>query len=787
VTLGPGVAVAFAGRWLSALGCEWTSVLQPSDVGFTGARAHYLEMGQPQLSLDLSMEADRARLAQALDDADLVLDGAGPGVLRDLALAPWTTPTKWPALASVSITPYGVDGPDALAPANPLVLAASSGMLWHVGRPDRPPLSQAGEQVPYLAGLHVFSAAVCALYASQHGPPVHYELSEQACGAAVVGHHTGRVSQVAEHLPRMSLRSLWRVYATSDGWAAIAALQRNYPRLAEVMDLPELAEVSPFLDHNKRPEEEARVTRLLAGWFAARTTREVTALAQQHSVPLAPVLSIAEVAESDQLAHREFFTTVLDPEESEVLLPRQLWRSNGHGWRTRSKTKASSHAVDGRSQAPARPPTRPTPAGTRERPGSLPLDGVRVLDLGQIWAGPYAAMLLADQGADVIKVESPSAWDPNRCAAPPPRDRATDWWNTGAYFQEYSRNKRSLGIDIRTPRGHELLGRLVARSDIVIENLRADALDRLGIGYEWMRAQRDDVILVSMAAYGKTGPEARLPGYGPLIEALSGLASVTGWGDGEPQLTTGFAYGDPVAAAAAAGAAMTALLQRDRSGRGQHVDLAGRDVATALMGEALAAWSTSGELPQAQGNGHARAAPHGVFPCRGDDDWIAIAVTQPQEWQGLIALLAAEDWAADPSLADEPTRHARRSELEERVASFTLEHSKGEVLARCRRHGVPAGLVYKPFELLEDPQLQARGFYETPSHPAMGAWQMHGWEWQPRGAGPCVRSPAPDFGAHNHAILRELGLDATQTSSLESQGVITDRPVGIPRLPWERD
>ncbi|TMA28434.1 MAG: CoA transferase, partial [Deltaproteobacteria bacterium] len=523
-----------------------------------------------------------------------------------------------------------------------------------------------------------------------------------------------------------------------------------------------IAAAQPFMRRDER--DEAVLVPRLEAWFRARTCDEVEAIGRAQSVPLAAVRKVGEVASSPQLAHRAFFTRA----EDGTLRPGRLWRSDAHGW----GNAPAPRAVDER--APRAP----------RNPAQLPLAGVRVLDLGQVWAGPYAAMLLADQGADVIKVESPSRWDPNRCIVPPGPGREQGWWNTGAYFQEYNRNKRSLALEIAHPRGREVLAALVRRADVVIENYRAGVLERLGIGYRWLRAQRDDVVLVSMAAFGQTGPDCARPGYGPVMEELSGIASLTGWGDGRPQLAIGYAYGDPVAAAAAAAASIAALLHRRRTGRGQHVDLAQFDVLVAMIGEAFAEWSATGREPPQRGNRSPGCAPHGAYPCSGSDEWVAIAVETDAQWLGLRRAMSDPEWARDPGLETSSARYARADLLDERLSAWTRSCRKAEIFERCIAERVPAAPVHRTSgELLDNAQLSARGFYERVVHPTGGEWRMHGWEWRPAGAGRCVRWPAPDFGADNEAILREVGWSDEEIASLRAENVIGSTPIGVPPLP----
>jgi len=787
VELGGGVACAFAGKWLAALGAEvirvepeggdpaWRERMPPSPGASASSTRHaYLNTAKRSVVVDLTSAEERMRLASLLAGADVVLDGTG------WCAGSWRIdPATLVDLPRVRLTPFGDTGPYAEIPFTPYTLAALAGLMWHVGDAAAPPLVSWGDQVEHLAGLHAFAAALAVLWA---GSGTCLEVAAFEVAAALVGHHTSRYSQVAIDLPRQPPRALWRLYETADGWAGLSCTPRDQARVAEAMGVPEIAAAEPFMGRNEH--DEAILVPLLDAWFRKRTSAEVEAVGRSERVPLSAVRSVREVAAAPQLAHREFFTRAGREGSAPALAPGRLWRSDAYHW---VSAPAPTPGADTREflGVPQRRVRSLEPVPQRTSPDGLPLDGVRVLDLGQVWAGPYAAMLLADQGADVIKIESPSRWDPNRCVVPPGPGREKDWWNTCAYFQEYSRNKRSLGLELAHPRGREVLAALVRRADLVIENYRAGVMDRLGIGYDWLRAQREDVILVSMAAFGQTGPDCDRPGYGPVMEQLSGLARLTGWGDGRPQLAIGYAYGDPVAATAAAAASLAALLHRRRTGRGQHVDLAQFDVLVAMIGEAFVEWSLTGSEPQQQGNRRPGCAPHGAYRCAGDDHWVAIAVETDAEWRGLRRAMQDPEWARDPVLDTAGARWARCAELDERLSSWTRRHRKEEVFQRCLAEGVPAAPVHRTNdELLLDPQLRSRGFYERVRHPAGGEWSMHGWEWRPIGAGRCVRRLAPDFGSDNEAILREVaGLSDQEISALEAEGVIGSTPIGVPSLP----
>jgi crotonobetainyl-CoA:carnitine CoA-transferase CaiB-like acyl-CoA transferase len=254
-----------------------------------------------------------------------------------------------------------------------------------------------------------------------------------------------------------------------------------------------------------------------------------------------------------------------------------------------------------------------------------------VIDLTMMWAGPFATLRMAEMGADVIKIESPSAWDNVRTLIDQPG--VEDPWNSAFSFNAYNRDKRSLTLDLAQAAGSELLLRLAATADVFIENYRADVLDKLRLGPAVLHAVNPKLVVLSMAAFGKSGPDANYVGLGPVIELMSGLGSLSGYGDGEP-FKTGLSYGDPVAGTAGVAALALGLIARQRSGTGCHIDLAQREVAMTQTGEAFVA-ASRGETPIHRGVRSDRFAPQGAYRAAVEDQWVVLSVRSDVEWARL--------------------------------------------------------------------------------------------------------------------------------------------------------
>ena len=408
------------------------------------------------------------------------------------------------------------------------------------------------------------------------------------------------------------------------------------------------------------------------------------------------------------------------------------------------------------------------------------LDGLRVLDLTQVAAGPYSTMLLAFMGAEVIKVESCSRMDINRGRARPapgdtrvypggvPGERP---WNRAAHHVHRNINKLSVTLDLSAPRGKELFLDLARICDVLVENYRASVMDRLGLGYDAVSQANPQLIYVKISSQGDSGPERDYGSLGSTLEQTAGLASVTGY-EGGPPLMTNETYPDPVVGILAFGALMAALRQRRATGRGCLVDLSQREVTSMLLGEAFLDYSANGRVAGTMGNRHWVMSPHGVYPCLGDDMWAAISVSAEDEWLGLCRCIGQPQLASDSRFQDRESRRRNQAELDQIISTWTLEKEHYQVMHMLQAHGVPAGAVLKANETLADPHLEDRGFWDVVDHPEAGTYKQTTTPWilskNPR----LPAIAAAGLGEHNFQVFNGLlGLSPGEIDDLVESGI----------------
>ena len=337
-----------------------------------------------------------------------------------------------------------------------------------------------------------------------------------------------------------------------------------------------------------------------------------------------------------------------------------------------------------------------------------PLDGVKVLELARVLAGPWAGQTLSDLGADVTKIESPEG-DDTRQWGPPFIDRDDD--HTAAYFYSTNRGKTSLTADFRTAEGKALVMSLAADADVLIENFKVGGLAKYGLDYASLCRVNPRLIYCSITGFGQTGPYAQRAGYDLIIQGMAGLMSVTGTPDGQPQ-RVGVAVVDIFTGVYAATAILAALVQRGRTGQGQHIDMALLDVATAIMANQAMNYLATGVAPKKLGNAHPNLTPYAVYDCA--DGWIIIAVGNDQQFQRFCQVIGLPDLGSHPDFRTNADRIAHRADLTARIGAATAKRHKAELLAACEAVGVPAGPINDLKEVFDDPQVIARGLQISP-------------------------------------------------------------------------
>lgn len=389
------------------------------------------------------------------------------------------------------------------------------------------------------------------------------------------------------------------------------------------------------------------------------------------------------------------------------------------------------------------------------------LYGVRVLDFTWVLAGPYATRILADFGAEVIKVQSQkTAYGAES--------------NANGYFNTWNRNKLGITLDLSQPEGREMVLKLVGISDVVIENFAPRVMSNLNLSYDDLKQVRPDLIMLSMSGMGQTGPWRDLSAFGPTIQALSGLTHLTSFAQDTP-IGLGSSYADHVAGLLAALAILVALDYRDRTGKGQYIDTSEYEAMCTLLGPAIMDYTVNHNLVTPQGNrpDYALAAPYGCYRCQGDDRWCVIAVFNEAEWHALCGILGNPPWTKEDRFSTLAQRREHADELDELLGQWTVKHTPEEIMERLQEAGIAAGVVKDARDVAQDPQLVARNFFIEVLHPVLGKTTFDSTPIRLSGTPARFQRPAPLLGQDNRYVYQELlGLSEPELSRYIEDGII---------------
>jgi len=403
------------------------------------------------------------------------------------------------------------------------------------------------------------------------------------------------------------------------------------------------------------------------------------------------------------------------------------------------------------------------------------LSHIRVLDLSRVLAGPWCTQNLADLGADVIKVEKPGVGDDTRHWGPPfAKDAQGQDSSETAFFIAMNRNKRSITVDISTPEGQDIIRKLVAESDVLIENYKVSQLVKYGLDYAALQKVKPDLIYCSITGFGQTGPYANRPGYDMIIEGMGGFMSITGEAENVPGASpqkAGVPIADIFTGMYATNAIMAALIHRDRTGEGQSIDMALLDTQIAVMANAASAYLCTEQIPQRLGNASATIVPYQTFPT--SDGWIIVAAGNNSQFKNFVTVGGQAQLADDPCFHDNPKRIKHRDQLVPLLETMTRQKTKAEWIHLLEEAKVPCGPINNFKDVFEDPQVQARGIEVTVPHPAVGQMKLVASPMHLSQSPVQYKMPPPMLGQHTREVLQEhLMLDSKVIEKLYDKGVL---------------
>ncbi len=703
----------------------------------------FLNTSKRSRTLDLAAEDGRKDLADLVGEADVVLfeePAVVAAMLRSSKAAP------------VEIAAFPAEMNAALRPVSELAIQALGGLMHMVGEPARKPLKLGGHQASYPAGLTAFTGLMAALAAREAGrpaPAVRVSLAEvmqwvnwkAASGAAASGTSPGREGRNSE----------FQVLPCRDGHVAVVYTVTQWPATRALVGDPRLDDPK-FNTRAGRRKNIAELYAALAPWFAGKTREEIQKTAQAKGVPFGPIFSPAELLRTEQYVARGFLADMLHPTEGTLRLPQLPVQWNGRSFSPRPAPPLTSHhsngevpsSCEGGGVKAANPNTMPPPSRKTATPpylngkvGQRPLAGIRVLDFGLLTAGANTSAMLADLGADVIKIESGAYLDPFRVVGK--IDDDDGWWNRSPQFRFTNRNKRGLALNLKDPEGQRVIRELAAHCDVVVENFRRGVLDRAGLGYRDLSAINPRLVFAAISSQGDTGPERMNVSFGSTLDATSGIASLTGYEGEEPRISgMDVNYPDQIVSLFATGIVIAAVTEARRTNRGAFLDVSQREVASFTLGEEiLAASADPAHRLEPRGNTMPGVPQQDAYSCS-DGKWLAVTLDAP-----------------DPAMAD-----------------FCAATDRETAVKTLLGKGIAAAPCLDGNDLLRDTALQGVTLVRD-EHGAL----VKGLPYRLDGKGLAIERPAPDLGQHTSEVLHELlGYDDARLKQLNDSGVTSTTP-----------
>jgi crotonobetainyl-CoA:carnitine CoA-transferase CaiB-like acyl-CoA transferase len=751
---------------------SWSASGAGVDAEAGGALFSFLAGAKHSVVADPAAETDLALLDGLLAGADAVVWSHGSPVAELAAMAPKAILDRHPQLIVTAITPFGLEGPWRGRPATEFTLQAWSGGMMGIGRgsQDRAPIFVGGQVGDWVAGAYA-SAATMASRAARLGSGVGelVDLSMLEAQILCLTYYPVTFFEMLGRPWRTERRPTVPGVATAaDGLVALGCgTAQQWHDLCAMSGHQEWIDEDTTLTITEQANLHAAE---LYDWLRGEKVDDIRDLASAFRIPNAPVGNGENVTAMDHFVERGSFVTN----------PRDGFTQPAHPYRLQPATlrapepapRLGEHTEAYRS-APAT--LRPEPEHT-EPPDRLPFSGLRVLDMTTFWAGPSCTHVLALLGAELIHLESTPRPDGTRLIAGIPAS-VEQWWERSPIFSGLNTNKKSLTLDFQTEQGRDLLRRVVATCDVIVENYTPRVMDQIGLDFDTVQQLRPGAIMVRMPGFGLDGPWRDNPAFAYIIEDASGLSWLTGYPDRNPYEP--YSVGDPNAGVHALNALLLALEHRRRTGEGVLVEAAMVDAALNIAAEQVIEYSAYGALLERDGNRGPAAAPQNLYRSLDIDEfgradsWVAVAVATDEQWLLLRDAIGRPDWAMEPALESVDGRRAQDDLIDEQLSAWCGQRSSADIVDCLWSAGVPVGKVMQPHRQTEIPQLAFREFFEEVGHPVNKSAPHSTLPMRmSRGPARFHTSPAPLLGEHNHELLAELGLTDDEIAGLETDGVI---------------
>lgn len=685
-------------------------------------------------------------------------------VVVDAALTPeevGALAERHPHLVVASLRPYGLQGDWGSRTPNEFLVQADAGSLSCRGHASQVPFAAGGDIFEWTAASYAAPATLAAVErASRTGVGDLVDVSMAEVAAIAASTFTDLAQQMArrDEAPMRSVEAP-SIEPARDGWVGFNTNTRQqFQNFCLMIERPDLME-SEWADLRERTGRLDEWNEIVREWTTRHDVDDIIELASSLRVPVARVNNGLGVTTESHLTARDFF-----PEQSGgFAAPRPPRLIEG----ARPPMPGPAPAIGehtGEIEAVERSTASPDLSAD-----VLPLAGIRVVDLTSWWAGPSSTQLLAAMGADVIHVESTTHPDGMRLTGM--MFGTTDWWEWGHMFVAANNDKRGLTLDLGSPVGRDLLLRLIDTADLVVENFSPRVIEQFDLDWDVVHARNPRAVMVRMPAFGLDGPWRDRVGFAQTMEQMSGMAWLTGHADDQPRIMRGPC--DPIAGMHGAFAALLGLRQRDASGEGVFVESPMIEAAVNCSAEMIVEWTANGVELGRSGNRSRFAAPQGVYATLADEEWIALSVETDDQWHRLAGIVGV-DAERHGSLEDRQQDH---DGIDDAITNWSTSVTRAEAVAALDGQGVPVMACRNHGMLRFHPQFEARGFFESVEHPAVGTHLMPGQPFRLRGIDRWIRTPTPTLGQHNRDVLGELGLSDAEIDGLEADGQIGAVPV----------